>query len=297
MTERMSARNKITCRSTRERVAALCTRSIVLLSLVAAVMSCSNGFAQTSAAHRRPDRELPWANTDPEYQRHPNIDDELDRGSGQQITARQPQPVSGIVTLHELSHQVPGKAAKECERGYNAVNKGDLETAIKYFKKAIAIDPEFFAAFNALGATYLRLSQIDSAIEQFNRAIAVDPHAAVPYSNLAIAYLGHDQYGDAERTARRALDLDRASTHGRLVLGVSLVLQKKFTAEAEQSLRKAAFDFPHANFWLAIGLYLRGDIATAKDHLKMYLASGEKAGMDKAKALMQELDLVAQSKQ
>ena len=106
-----------------------------------------------------------------------------------------------------------------------------------------------------------------------------------------------DQYSDAERTARRALNLDRTGTHDRLVLGVSLVLQKKFTAEAEHSLRSAAADFPHANFWLATGLLLRGDVASAKDQIKMYLASGEKTGMDRAKALSQELDLVTQSKQ
>jgi len=213
-----------------------------------------------SASHPRPDREYPWANTDTEHQRHPNIEDERDPGFGGPFTPRQQPPVASIVTLHELSHQVPGKAAREYERASNGVKKGDFEAAIKYFKKAIA----------------------------------VDPHAAVAYFNLAIAYLRQDQYSDAERTARRALDLDRAGTHGRLVLGVSLVMQKKFTAEAEQSLRKAAADFPRGNLWLAMVLFVRGDISTAKDHLKIYLASGEKVGTDMAKALLQQLELFAQ---
>jgi tetratricopeptide (TPR) repeat protein len=284
MTGRMSARNKI-------------TRFVFLLGLVTAVMSCNRAFGQMSNSHSRPDPGHPWANTGAEHQGPPNFEDELDRGFGAQFTAHQQHAVSDIVTLHELSHQVPGKAAKEYERASRAVQMGDLEAAIQHYKKAIAIDPEFCAAINNLGSTYLRVNGTDLAIEQFNKAIAVDPHAATPYSNLAIAYLRQDQYSDAERTSRRALDLNRAGIHSRLVLGISLVLQKKFTAEAEQSLTRAASDYPRANFWLAVGHLIRGDIATAKDYLKMCLASGEKTSMNKAKALLQDLDLVAQSKQ
>jgi tetratricopeptide (TPR) repeat protein len=97
------------------------------------------------------------------------------------------------------------------------------------FRKAIAIDPEFCAALNDLGASYLETDQIDLAIEQFNKAVAIDPHAPKPYANLAIAYLGMGEYADAERAARRVIDLDRAGTHGHLALGVSLVLQNKYT--------------------------------------------------------------------
>ena len=284
MTGRMSAHNKI-------------TRLVFLLGLVTVVMSCNRAFGQMSNSHSRPDPGYLWANTGAEHQGRPNFEDELDRGFGGQFTAHQQHAVSDIVTLHELSHQVPGKAAKEYERASKAVQMGDLEAAIQHYKKAIAIDPEFCAAINNLGSAYLRVNGTDLAIEQFNKAIAVDPHAAMPYSNLAIAYLRQDKYSDAERTARRALDLNRAGVHSRLVLGISLVLQKKFTAEAEQSLTRAASDYPRANFWLAVGHLLRGDIATAKDYLKMCLASGEKTSMNKAKALLQDLDLVAQSKQ
>jgi len=41
-------------------------------------------------------------------------------------------------------------------------------------------------------------------------------------------------------------------------------------------------------------LFVRGDISTAKDQIKTYLASGEKVGTDMAKALLQQLDLFAQ---
>src|SRR5262249_40601542 len=140
------------------------------------------------------------------------------------------------------------------------------------------IDPEFCAARNNLGATYLHLKRIGLAIEQFNKAVAVDPHLATPYSYLAAAYLMQEKFADAERAARQEVDLDRAGTTGRLMLGLSLVLQKKFTLEAERSLKKAATDFPQASLLLAPVLAAGGQIEFAKDQLQRYLASGDRSG-------------------
>src|SRR5260370_38402697 len=108
---------------------------------------------------------------------------------------------------------------------------------MSYFRKAIAVDPEFCAAFNALGTVYLRLNTLELAVEQFNNAIFVDPHAATPYSNLALAYIMQTYYAG---TARRAIDLNRTAAHGLLMLGVSLVLEGKFTPEPDRALTRVA---------------------------------------------------------
>jgi tetratricopeptide (TPR) repeat protein len=195
------------------------------------------------------------------------------------FTVSQRNPTSSIVTLHELQHHVPGKATQEYERGLKAKDKGEDEAAISYFRKAIAVDPEFCAAFNALGTVYLRLNTLELAVEQFNNAIFVDPHAATPYSNLALAYIMQTYYADAERTARRAIDLNRTAAHGLLMLGVSLVLEGKF--------------FPQANVWRAVCLVGRGDLASARDQLKAYIAHTGEAGAHIAIALLQRLESAA----
>jgi tetratricopeptide (TPR) repeat protein len=134
------------------------------------------------------------------------------------------------VTVHELSHHVPSRAVRDYERAVKATKKGEKENAIAYFDKAIAADPEFLAAINDLGVTYLELNRVDMAIEQFTKAIAVDPHAASPYANLAIAYLRQRLFSDAERAARQAADLDRVGGYGRLILGISLIMKGNSTA-------------------------------------------------------------------
>ena len=203
---------------------------------------------------------------------------------------------SETVTVHDLSHRVPGRAVKEYERALKATTEGKKESAIAHYNKAIAADPEFLAAVNNLGVIYLDLNRLDVAIEQFTKAIAVDPHSPLPQVNLAIAYLRRGLFDDAERAARRAVDLDRVDKFGRLVLGISSLMKGNFTAEAERNLTQAAQEYNVAKVWLAIGLSARGDIANARDHLRTYVAEIGNAGPNFAISLLREIESAGQGR-
>jgi hypothetical protein len=95
---------------------------------------------------------------------------------------------------------------------------------------------------------------------------------------------------DAERAARQALKVDRGGTRAPFMLGCALVVQEKFTTEAEQSLRKAAADYPQAVLLLAPVLAAKGDIPSARENLRRYLASGDRTGVQIANVWMQQLD-------
>jgi tetratricopeptide (TPR) repeat protein len=191
---------------------------------------------------------------------------------------------------------VPAGAVKEYKRALKATNEGEMETAVAHYQKAIAADPEFLAAINNLGVTYLDLNRLDVAIEQFTKAIAVDPHAALPQVNLAISYFRLGLFDDAERAASRAVDLDRVDRYGRLVLGVTSIMKGNFTAEAERSLTQAAQEYTVAKVWLAIGLSARGDIASARDHLRTYVAETGKARSNFVINLLQEIESASQGR-
>ena len=271
-------------------------RYALLFACAIALVPCGHISAQTPASRRWPDHGLMSPNREQADAVNWDMDGQY-APFGKQPVRDVQAPVARVVTLHELEHRVPRRAAKEYERALKATAKGDNGDAIPHFQKAISIDPEFSDALNDLGTTYLQLGRIDFAIEQFNQAIRVDPHASKPCSNLAIAYLCQRQYRDAERTARRAVDLDRGSTHGLLVLAVSLILDGRFSADAERMLTKAAGEFTIAKFWLAVGLIQRGDIAKAKDQLKTYLADGDKNGAEVASAVLQRLESLPDGQQ
>jgi tetratricopeptide (TPR) repeat protein len=76
------------------------------------------------------------------------IEEQLDPTSGMFDASTQDQYPSGVVTLHQLSHRVPGKALKEFESALKVQAKEEHENAVGHLKKAIEIDPEFCAARN-----------------------------------------------------------------------------------------------------------------------------------------------------
>jgi len=227
---------------------------------------------------------------------------EIGPGSNDEIRPEPPFTVSdhstssATVTLHDLSHHVPRRAVKEYERALKATGKGEKENAIAYLHKALAADPEFVAALNDLGVVYLKVNRVEVAIEQFTKAIAVDPHAALPLLNLAIAYLRQGLFTDAERAARRSVDLDRVGRYGRLVLGISSIMNGDFRSEAERSLTQAAQEYPMAKVWLALGLISRGDIVNARNQLRTYVADAGSARSNLAASLLQEIESVNQDR-
>jgi len=251
-------------------------------------------LAQPPGTGRLQDRDSAWSRQrswDPGGLRIHDEDVRFD--SPRRVVAR--PLTSPTVTLHELTHQVPGRAVKEHERGAKAAAKGENENAIEYYKRAIAADPEFVTAINDLGVAYLHAGRIELAIEQFTKGTTVDPHAALPTVNLAIAYLRKGNFVDAEHTARRAVNLNRVDTYAPLVLGASLILDGRFTAEAEHSLRKAIHDHAMAKLWLALCLIRKGDVANAKEHLRTYIAQASSGPLNWAADLLEELESAGQA--
>jgi tetratricopeptide (TPR) repeat protein len=267
----------------------------VSCGVIIALVSCANLFAQTSADRGwAEDRHLP-AEMSVGGPWYPSINEENAVFDWPSVSTSR-TALFPTVTLHELRHRIPARAQREFERALKAVEKGQKEDAIRCFKRAILADPEFQAAINNLGVLYIRSNSLELAVEQFTKAISIDPHAAPPYLNLAVVYLRQGQYVEAERVARRAVDLARGDPNPLLVLGVSLVLEQRFTRETEGILIKAAASRPVAALWLALGLLQRGDLAAAREHLKRYISQNESVGAVLAADLIRKIQSSEQDK-
>jgi cytochrome c-type biogenesis protein CcmH/NrfG len=205
------------------------------------------------------------------------------------------QPGPGTVTVRALEHKIPGKAMKEFTHATKERLKGNHQSAIEHLKTAVAIDPEFLAAWNDLGANYMSLNQSDLAIAPFEKVIEIDPHEPLGYANLGAAYLVQNEPAAAERAAREEIKLDRKGTRGNLILGSALVLQEKCTPEAEHNLERALPEFPRARMMLALWLALNGAIDRAEEELRQYIAIAEPDGASLAQQWLERLDLASQS--
>lgn len=67
--------------------------------------------------------------------------------------------------------------------------EGDTKKAISYYEKAIAVDPDFTKAHYNLGVIYAKKGKLDKAISEFKKCISINPDLAKAHSQLGPAYL------------------------------------------------------------------------------------------------------------
>ncbi|MBI5589254.1 MAG: tetratricopeptide repeat protein [Deltaproteobacteria bacterium] len=70
--------------------------------------------------------------------------------------------------------------------GFQYYENGDFANAIGYYKKAIALSPEYPVPLNNLGVVYLKSNKLELARECFSKAIVLNPEYVKAICNLAV---------------------------------------------------------------------------------------------------------------
>lgn len=144
---------------------------------------------------------------------------------------------------------------------YMAMEKMDL--AVKHFKKALEIKPDYAPAINNLGTAYLKKKEWDTAIRYFKEVsenlLYATPQFAL--SNLGWAYYNKKEYALAEKFYLKALEIDPKFINALAGLGKTYTAMGR-SSEAVATLEKAVKDYSRLG-----QLYL--DLARA------YTVSGE----------------------
>ncbi len=107
----------------------------------------------------------------------------------------------------------------------SAYGVGSYWKAKEFFEKAISIDPEFFAAYNGLGMTLMRLGRFTQANTAFAAALAAAPSSPELLNNMGLSlermgkrkealeyYKKAERLGPENEAVRR--NLSRLSTGG-----------------------------------------------------------------------------------
>ena len=85
---------------------------------------------------------------------------------------------------------------------------GELDSAIKSYAKTIEIMPEYNEAQYNLGATLQQLGQFDEAIEQYEKALKINPKNTDLILNLGFIYQNLGQIDEAIEQYEKALAID-----------------------------------------------------------------------------------------
>jgi tetratricopeptide (TPR) repeat protein len=86
-------------------------------------------------------------------------------------------------------------------------NKGQYRTAMRYYKKALEIQPDFANALRGVGRTYLATNQGRLALKYLQRAVKAAPRAPEIHYDLGEAYLLVGRYREARNAYLNVIDL------------------------------------------------------------------------------------------
>jgi predicted O-linked N-acetylglucosamine transferase (SPINDLY family) len=131
------------------------------------------------------------------------------------------------------------EAAKlKFEEGKSRVKEQDLDRAVICFREAIALQPDYVAAYNQLGNALQTLEQSDEAIAAYQKILEINPNVAAAHCNLGSIWQMQEKFEEAIAAYQRAIQLkpDFALAHSNL--GGLLASQRRFV-EAETYLSQA----------------------------------------------------------
>jgi len=96
--------------------------------------------------------------------------------------------------------------------------------AVKYYQKAIKLNPDFTEAFINLGVAYYQLGKYSKAIDAYEKALQLNPQSPSLYNKLGSAYIIHGSYTKALGSFKKATDIEPGNPVSHYNLGVAYYL-------------------------------------------------------------------------
>ena len=145
----------------------------------------------------------------------------------------------GVVDASKTEQVVSPKAKELYDHALKLVSEQKYQEAVEPLKQAIAIQPDFFRAYNDLGVLNMRLNRLDLAEDAFRHAIRIDGRSYLPQLNLGIVLNRRGNYKNAAEVLRK-LQLAHADLAERINAPlVEALIGSQQWALAEQQLEKA----------------------------------------------------------
>lgn len=115
----------------------------------------------------------------------------------------------GREALKITTYQNPEKAYNNIGLAY--VGKGDLISARRAFRDALAFHDNFPEGHRNLGTTYFQQGQVNDAIREFREALRLRPNYAEALVDLGVAYLELGSKAEAAAQFQKVIQLDPES--------------------------------------------------------------------------------------
>lgn len=113
------------------------------------------------------------------------------------------------------------------EKGNEFLKEGDLDGALKEYKKATQLAPKEAINYLMLGITYEEKEMSLTSQSYFTRAKKLYPHPLGFHIQRGMIYLQREMFNKAEKDANQALEIDSKSAQAHFLLGSVYEAQNK----------------------------------------------------------------------
>lgn len=181
--------------------------------------------------------------------------------------------------LELLQDARPTDARVDYVRALLAVDRNEINTAIKNFQEALRKDNKLLGAWQDLGLTYIKLKRWAEAAETFAELVKRQPEAAEVAYFYALSLYNAGKVAEAEAETRRTLRLNAGMEEAHTLLGIILASRGNANTEAIDSLSQAVALDPKsfdAVFYLGRVQYAAKEYAGAAKSLRTAVALNPK---------------------
>jgi protein O-GlcNAc transferase len=175
--------------------------------------------------------------------------------------------------------------------GVSEMRTSNLAAAVDAYSKAVALSPLDNATRNGYAELLIETRQPERAIEQAQKVLANDKWSVPAYLAMGHAYLKMGEYDKAAKAYQDALAIDSKSVAAHYDLGIALKMQDQIDA-AQKELERAIEldptlgDFPGMIEQMKAAIAIRPDYAAA--HYMLGIGLRETADLDGALAELRE---------
>ena len=128
-----------------------------------------------------------------------------------------------LILIFAVDIAVAKKADEWFEKGNMAMSSGYNNVAIRFFKKAIEIDPNYLESYINIGLLYSKEGDTEKAISYYEKAIAVDPDFTKAHYNLGTVYAEKGKSDKAISEFKKCLSINPNLAKAHLKLGTAYI--------------------------------------------------------------------------
>lgn len=157
--------------------------------------------------------------------------------------------------------------------------KKDYETALRYYKKAIALEPPSDFAYGNMLIIYSEFNEYEKGIKTGLKGLKVFPHNYNINLNLALLYMDKKDFENSFLHLKRCISIEPKNHKGYYNLGLLFLIEEKFQKAKEYFLKSKALksDEIETIYNLAyINFHFKKNIEAAKKYInKIFLLTDD----------------------